>query len=522
MKKIFKTLLNYPPGQLVDFIFFRMKLYCIRSFPGLFIAGKAAKAVPLTWTEVIARPVYLEENKFTFLNLSKEFSTKIEWDYPGHGKLWNYQLQGFDFLFQPGMQKPHAEKLVDDFAFFYRGRPGYFEPYPASLRLVNMIKYASVHQVSSGALPQLMYADAKRIFHTVERHLRNNHLLENGFALLFAGTFFNDEAIFKKGKKNIESGLNSQVLPDGGHFERSAMYHQLMLQRVLDAIQLLEKNKPGEKKLHGLLLATASRMLGWMNEVTFENGDMPLMNDAAIGIAPSAHALLGYAAELKIVPEKITLKESGYRKIKKPVYECLVNVGGLEPAENAGHAHADSLHFILYVNKVPFIIDTGTSTYENNARRIYERSTAAHNTVTVQGSNQSELWDSFRVGKRSEILGVISGENFIEASLKFYDKSVIHSRRFEFSENTLTVIDKILGGNLDMQLSFLYVEKKSQIAYVKPNVSNNIAGITFHGDKNILIEEALASSQFNNKKECNRITIQFDSTLITTFTFHKI
>ena len=35
----------------------------------------------------------------------------------------------------------------------------------------------------------------------------------------------------------------NKILEDGGHFELSPMYHQIMLFRVLDCIQLLKLNQ---------------------------------------------------------------------------------------------------------------------------------------------------------------------------------------------------------------------------------------------------------------------------------------
>src|SRR6185295_10076428 len=138
-----------------------------------------------------------------------------------------------------------------------------------------------------------------------------------------------------------------------------------------------------------------SLMLGWLDEVTFGNGDMLLMNDSAEGIAPSVKQLYDYAALLGVKPNQISLRESGFRKIKKEKYQILVDFCSM-PKLNAGHAHADALHFILYIKGKPLLIDTGISTYENNPTRKYERSTAAHNTVTIDRKNQSDVYNTFR------------------------------------------------------------------------------------------------------------------------------
>ena len=77
----------------------------------------------------------------------------------------------------------------------------------------------------------------------LEYHLLGNHLLENGFSLLFGAYYFQDENLYKKAKEILEKELNEQILDDGAHFELSPMYHQLMLFRVLDCINLVKHNQ---------------------------------------------------------------------------------------------------------------------------------------------------------------------------------------------------------------------------------------------------------------------------------------
>jgi hypothetical protein len=60
-----------------------------------------------------------------------------------------------------------------------------------------------------------------------------------------------------------------------------------------------------------------------------------------------------------------------------------------------GHSHADALSFDLTVQGVPVIVDAGTGAYVGEARTRY-RSTAVHNTVTVDGLDSSEQLSAFK------------------------------------------------------------------------------------------------------------------------------
>ncbi|MCX6275602.1 MAG: alginate lyase family protein, partial [Bacteroidetes bacterium] len=443
------------------------------------------------------------------------------WGFSEYGKLWTYQLQAFEFLKQDQLEKEKGLKLIADFSKYLYRHPSAFDPYTASLRVINWIKFFSFHQVTDTALYGSLLSQTKKLFHSTEWHLQNNHLLENAFALLFAGIFFGNEKFYQQGKRILEKEIDKQILPDGAHFELCPMYHMLMLNRVLESKEMLSLYKPDEKALESKLSSVASKMLGWMKEMQFENGDMPVVNDSANGIAPSCDAICSYANRLGISSQKIELKESGFRKHKTATYECLIYLGGLEPLANAGHGHADSLSFILYGRNKPFIIDTGISTYENNFTRQYERSTLAHNTVTAGTMSQSNLWGSFRVGKRVKMLGVNQGAIYIESSIRFFDGSIKHKRRFEFFENSLIVRDSISGEILEDTKSFLYVNKNAEIAQAKSKLNSDIASIEFTGDRKISIDEAFASTEFNKPESCNRITISFTTDLITTFTFHN-
>lgn len=67
---------------------------------------------------------------------------------------------------------------------------------------------------------------------------------------------------------------------------------------------------------------------------------------------------------------------------------------GPHGALSHAHAHADALTFDLSVHGVPVLVDPGTGAYVGAARRRY-RSTAVHNTVTVDGTDSSEQGTSF-------------------------------------------------------------------------------------------------------------------------------
>jgi hypothetical protein len=74
----------------------------------------------------------------------------------------------------------------------------------------------------------------------------------------------------------------------------------------------------------------------------------------------------------------------------------IVDAGPLGYPSIAAHGHADALAFTLSVGGLEFLVDPGTYTYHTRPRwRDYFRGTLAHNTVTVDGADQSTSGGNF-------------------------------------------------------------------------------------------------------------------------------
>jgi len=381
-------------------------------------------------------------NQFKFLNVRHDFQDNIDWNYKRNGKLWTYNLNYFDFLQQ---NSPcDGLRLIEDFILKNKEITIGFEPFPIALRGINWIKYLTYNNIDNEKINDSLYAQYYRLDDNIEYHLLGNHLLENGFSLLFGAYYFNDEYLYEKAKKILTEELDEQVLEDGAHFELSPMYHQIMLYRLLDCINMIQNNGWRGEELISFLRDKASLMLGWLEKITYKNGDIPLFNDSAKKIAPTSQELFEYAQSLSVKSFEIELNHSGYRKIIKNNYEAVVDVGKVGASYIPGHVHSDTLSFEVYVHNKPFIVDTGISTYEENDRRMFERSTKAHNTVELNGLNQTDVWGSFRVAKRAEIISLDETENTIEATHDGYKNfNLYHTRMWTFTEDEIIVEDRL-------------------------------------------------------------------------------
>ena len=384
---------------------------------------------------------YYKHNRFIFLNREKQFN-KIDWNYSEYGKLWTYNLTYFDYL----SQKDREDNLDLIYSFIENIehiKDG-LEPFPISLRGINWIKYLSYHKIKDKSIDDNLYAQYYILVNNLEYHLLGNHLLENSFSLLFGAYYFEDERLYQKAKDILVKELKEQILDDGGHFELSPMYHQIMLFRLLDSINLIKNNIWKDDNLLNFLIKKSQLMLGWLDSISYQNGDIPMFNDSSNGIAPTTKQLLSYAKRLNLTIEKKPLLDSGYRKISKDSYESIVDIGEIGASYIPGHAHSDTFNFELRFNGRPFIVDMGLSTYETCDRRTIERSTLSHNTVEVNSKNQSEVWGGFRVGNRANIIELKESENYIKATHNGYKKDdILHTREWIFKEDRVIIKDKL-------------------------------------------------------------------------------
>lgn len=464
---------------------------------------------------VISHHIY-QQNKFTFLNLSKQFNEIIDWNYSQLGKLWTYNLTYFDFLHQQSISQKEGIHLIISFIEQANSIKDGLEPFPISLRGINWIKFLVKHKITIKKINDSLFAQYHILLDNLEYHLLGNHLLENGFSLLFASYYYQEEKFYIAAKKILSTELEEQILSDGGHFELSPMYHQIMIFRLLDCINLVKHNPWKNYELLELLEKKASIMLGWLKTITYRNGSIPLLNDSANCIAPTSQELFSYAYLLDIHPVILPLFASGYRKVETSNYECILDVGNIGPDYIPGHAHSDTFNFELHVNGKPLIVDTGTSTYESNLNRNSERSTSAHNTVMINGKEQSEIWGGFRVAKRAKIIHLMEDSKSIESTHDGYSSiNALHNRSFTFNADSIIIHDTIHSHNHQHCVSYLHFHPS-----VSPFIKNNTiyAGscmIICSGYSKMEIIPYHHAPEFNKRIDAYCVKISFLNDIIT-------
>ncbi|HXW15896.1 MAG TPA: heparinase II/III-family protein, partial [Terriglobia bacterium] len=115
------------------------------------------------------------------------------------------------------------------------------------------------------------------------------------------------------------------------------------------------------------------------------------------------------------------------------------------------------------------VVDTGVSTYEPGPERSYERSTAAHNTLRIDGEEQAETWSSFRVGRRPRVGQMRGGNNggfrFLCGEHDAYRRwGVVHARTILLlPPDTWIVADHLRGRGSHLIECFLHFHPRVRI-----------------------------------------------------------
>ena len=460
-----------------------------------------------------------EPNQFLFLNRLVVFENKIDWNYSTNGKLWLYNLNYFDFLAKPNPNFNEIGEYIKSYHDNYNAIIDGKEAYPTSLRIMNFIKI--INQYDSDELRFILKMDLRRLFQSLEFHLLGNHLLENSFALYFSSHLYpSEKKLVDQSIKLLKEQLTEQILEDGGHYERSFMYHQIILGRLLESISISEANpKDWNKDVLLFLREKAELMITWMLKVSNNGQIFQRFNDSVEHISPDASALIELANKLNLIQNKpIELGESGYRILRFQDLLITANIGNITPSYQPGHSHADSLSFTLHSREKPIIVDPGISTYENNTRRRLERSTGYHNTVNINGKNNNEVWSAFRIGRRARVNLLKDSKNYLEAEHNGYRflKST-HHRSWEIKDSKIIISDCLSTREENTCELNIHLHPEVEIKTIGNGeyLLNNELIILFDSPSKIKLESYEYCEGFNKTISSKRINVLFNQRLTT-------
>jgi hypothetical protein len=318
-----------------------------------------------------------------------------------------------------------------------------FLAYPNSVRISKIISlYTSdFNSDYSGCdfLKKFLAISVSGLESNIEYETDGNHLIANYEALIHYYVFMTvDRGPVFHYFKCLLKALNEQILKDGFHYEKSHMYHRVVLNHLLkirkslnyikfdvgvldfqiSKMMYLERFISNDKILIGFgdsVTGLYSFEEYFLNKRDFENN---IYQQYSSQVDDCLNVSLLSNNGLQI----LHMKSSGIVLFKADKYFGALNFGEIKAKNVPGHSHSDELALELYREEYRLIGSVGVSTYENCPERLVQRGCVSKSTVfDCHASNHSEVWSSFRVARKStvELQDIIfDGANFkIKAKL---------------------------------------------------------------------------------------------------------
>jgi uncharacterized heparinase superfamily protein len=253
------------------------------------------------------------------------------------------------------------------------------------------------------------------------------------------------------------------------------MYHCICLVDYLDALNLAQHSSAAVSgEITDEFSGKVTIALDFLHGICLPDGAIPLFNDSALGIAPTPLQIFDYAE--KVMGYKVASRSSdfaahafpssGYYVCRKADDMMIIDCGPIGPDYQPGHAHCDTLSYELAIDGRRVVVDSGVFDYESSQERAYARSTKAHNTVVVDGEEQSEIWSVFRVARRARPIQAHIGKTGKESVLfegahdgyRRLSGKPIHRRRISLDgEGSWVITDELEGTGLHQMESFVHI-----------------------------------------------------------------
>ena len=391
----------------------------------------------------------------------------------------------------------------------------------------------------------------------------NNHLIVEAYAIGQSGILFDHKPWIELALEILTRELPLQNYSDGINKELSLHYQSFYLEAMGLMMRLLIKNGIKVPDLWELML---NKICGYVATCIGDHGEVVAFGDNDEGKILDLQGglnhyqyVLGlyscllrtrYVAEVKCCenlnwlfsenelqqahqktlyrpPQSVCYKEGGNTILRSRDGRVLIGIdhAALGFGSIAAHGHADALSFQMFVHGQPIFVDPGTYVYhcELESRSAF-RKTENHNTVCVNGKDQSEMLGAFLWGKRAkcELIDFMEDNDQVILSARHNGyQTVIHSREYHFDrKNTLSISDSFIGnGNKEINY-ILAPELKTTISrntvFIQAKEFN--IEVQFFCDDEVALQKTkkIYSPKYGVKTESTGIRIKTSSNSVTT------
>lgn len=350
----------------------------------------------------------------------------------------------------------------------------------------------------------------------------NNHLIGEASGVYVAAQtwpFWQQMASWQSSAKNVlETESQVQNFADGVNKEQAISYQQFVLDFLL--IPYLASINTGP--FSSRYLGTIESMMEYLTAMIDVSGNVPMIGDADDGYAVKldysqdfcpyrsllatgavlferpdfkhkggsfdgkSQVLLGadlarHYEQLAMEPyeQKQVFREGGYyilgdRFNTEEEVKMVVDAGPLGYSGIAAHGHADALHLYLSVAGVEILVDPGTYAYHTEKKwRNYFRGTSAHNTIRIDGLDQSQIGGNF--------MWLDKADTEVESFLSSGSYDVLRARHNGY----MRLVDPVLH---QREISYAKAESSFEISDIITCNSSHIAEQFWHFAEDTRVE----------------------------------
>ncbi len=323
---------------------------------------------------------------------------------------------------------------------------------------------------------------------TYKASIEINHSIMHMIGLLAASLTFvswpESERWRQCAVTRLEECIRVQVLQDGVHAELTPHYHMVSLELFVDCAVMLRKRGQTFSDEYERILAG---MVQFARSMTRQDGTMAPFADSYATTAPDLNAAALYYGNPDWLleeelheqfwlagPERVAgllaqnraaagrtgsdsrgaglpfaFKEGGYYGLGDDEQQLIFDAGAL----GGPHGHADALSFEWCAYGEALFVDPGVYTYMEHPWRRYFKSTAAHNTVLVDGQDQTPYLRTQRWGVPEAAVTLIHWDAQRQIICAEHDgyarRGIVHRRAIWFLDSgEWVVIDRLLGSGV--------------------------------------------------------------------------
>ena len=298
----------------------------------------------------------------------------------------------------PGNAKKAVQCYLLQFNSWYRNNPPYNGPHYISvmecaLRIISLCFASSLlrDKIADDSYwikqSNLITSHAEIILERLSLHSSSgNHTLTEAVGLIFAGKFYSNHPRASKwlkvGNSLFVDEFLRQTNQDGSGIEQTSWYLKFIFELAIVALPLLDSAD------QEIVQERVDCVRNFLSKLVVDSQFLSY-GDSDNGFAVSRY-LDFIRNSVRDKHQTGNFEDAGLIKITHGSTVVFFDYGNLGMSPSYGHGHADCLSVIFYYKGRCVLGDRGTYAYNSDDKlRRYFRSTAAHNTVSINQLDQS-------------------------------------------------------------------------------------------------------------------------------------